>query len=204
MKLKLILIASFLFSLYLTGCARNNVNDDVANRNRDGVGPTRVNYNPNVDRTTPNVTDVRYNNRNGAPIVDRTNPNVTDVRYNNRNVNNVGDNRSRMQVADQAANRVADLKEVDQANVIVTDNNAYVAAKLANNEGDKLTNKIEKKISNRVKSVDHDIDHVYVSVNPDFFKQMNDYAGDIRSGKPVSGFFNEFSQSIRRVFPDLK
>ena len=193
MKIKLFFIASVLFSLYLTGCAKNNVNDNVAYRNRNGMEPTRVNY--HTRNGAPLVTDVDRNNAN---------PNVTDVRYNNRNINNVGDNRSKMQVADKAADRVADLKEVDRANVIVTDNNAYVAAKLANNVGDKLTNKIEKKISNRVKSVDRDIDNVYVSVNPDFYNRMTGYSSDIRAGKPVSGFFDEFSRSVRRAFPDLK
>jgi YhcN/YlaJ family sporulation lipoprotein len=107
-----------------------------------------------------------------------------------------------MQVADQAADRVADLKGVDHVNIIVTDNNAYVAAKLSNNE--KLTNKLENKISKRVKSVDRDIDHVYISANPDFYNRMNTYAGDIRSGKQVSGFFDQFTQTIQRIFPDMK
>jgi spore cortex protein len=191
MKKTVFLIATLIFSLYLTGCARNNVNDNVANRNRNGTEPTRVNYN------NPN--------RGGGPAITGVDNNTRMDRNTNRNnVTNVGDdNRSQMRVADKAADKIADMPEVDTANVIVTDDNAYVAAKL-NDSANQLTTSIEDKISQKVKSVDPDIDNVYVSVNPDFFKQMNDYAGDIRSGRPISGFFNEFSDMIRRVFPDVK
>lgn len=193
MGLKLVIIASLLLGIYVTGCTKSNVND-VAYRNRNANVPTRVNY-----RTTGPTTN--------GPVVTNpnvTNPNVTDVRYNNRNVNNVGNNQSRMVVADKVAHRVTDLPEVDTANVIVTENNAYVAAKLAKHYGDKLTNNIEKKISDQVKSVDPGINNVYVSVNPDFYHRMTNYSEDIRNGKPVTGLFDEFSRTVRRVFPDLK
>ncbi|WP_310170587.1 YhcN/YlaJ family sporulation lipoprotein [Neobacillus niacini] len=194
MKKSVFLIGSLVFSLYLTGCARNNVNDDVATRNRNVNEPTRVNYNPNGG---PAITGVDNNdtrlNRN----------NVRDVDFDNDNdIVNDNDNRNRMRVADKAADRIADLKEVDTANVIASDDNAYVAVKLSGN--DKLTNGLEDKISDKVKSVDRDIDNVYISANPDFFGQMNQWAGDIRNGRPVTGFFKEFSDAVRRVFPDLK
>lgn len=191
MKLKGFIISSLLLSLCLSGCAtrNNDDNDKVAFRNRNGMVPTRVNDNiTNRDRV---VTDNNYPN-NG----------ITNVRYNNDNLNNIGDRRSKMKVADQAANKVADLPEVDNSYVIVTENNAYVAAQL--NNGDKLTNNLEKKISKQVKSVDRDIDRVFVSVNPDFYDHMRDYATDIRNGRPVAGFFEEFSQTIQRIFPDVK
>jgi len=186
MKKCLYIIAILIFSLDLAGCARNNANDNVAYRNNNGNTPTRVNYNPNGG---PAITGVDTSNRN---INQNT---INNGRY---------DNRTKMRVADDAAARVSDLPEVDTANVIVTENNAYVAAKLAGSSRSELTSKIEHKISDRVKSVDHDIDNVYVSVNPDFYGQMNSWAGDIRNGRPVSGFFKQFSDAVRRVFPDLK
>lgn len=205
MKLKLFMIGSILLSIGIAGCARNNVNDDnVAYRNKNGMQPTRVDY-PN----RPGVRDVNDTNLNRTDLRDN-NGTVTDVRNNNGNVvrndngivNNDNDGRSRMRIADQAANKVADMPEVDTANIIVTDNNAYAAVKLTN--GEKLTNGLEKKISSKVKSVDRDIDRVFVSANPDFYDHMRGYANDIRAGKPVSGFVSEFSQTVRRVFPDVK
>lgn len=190
MKLKLLITACLGLSLYAAGCAKSNVNDDTALRNRNGMEPARVNYNPRNDDLT---------RRNNA---DLTNPNITDVRYDNRNMNNALGTNHRMKVADIAANKIADLPEVDTANVIVTDNNAYAAVKLAS--GQKLTNGLKKRISDRVKSTDRDIDRVYISANPDFYTHMTTYRNDIRSGKPVSGFFQEFSRTIRRIFPDVK
>nr|WP_268869256.1 YhcN/YlaJ family sporulation lipoprotein [Heyndrickxia coagulans] len=43
---------------------------------------------------------------------------------------------------------------------------------------------------------------VYISENPDFFDQMSDYVNDIRNGRPISGFFNQFNDTIQRVFPN--
>ena len=161
MKKSLILIAILIFSLDLTGCARNNVNkNDLVNRDQ------------NITRN--NINNVRNNND------------------------------SRMKVADDVAKKVTDLKEVDTANVIVTENNAYVAVKLSPTSQNEDTNSIEHKISQRVKSTDRDIDNVYVSENPDFYDRMNTYASDIRNGRPISGFFNEFTETIRRVFPKAK
>lgn len=124
-----------------------------------------------------------------------------DVRY---TPNDVGTDTSRMRVADRAADKVTDLKEVDSANVIVSYNNAYVAAKLEPGAGNRLSTDVKNKIAKAVKSVDRNIDNVYVSTNPDFYDRMNTYAQDIRNGKPISGFFYQFTDTIRRIFPEAK
>ncbi|MED4204038.1 YhcN/YlaJ family sporulation lipoprotein [Neobacillus mesonae] len=193
MKKGVFLTTALIFSLYLTGCARNNVNDDVANRNANE--PTRVNYNtPN--HGGPALTGVDVSDNRLDYNANRRDNDLLDVRNDNR--------RSKMRVADDAARKVADLPDVDRANVIVTENNAYVAAKLDRSARNGLTSNIENQISRTVKSVDRDIDRVYVSVNPDFYDRFNNYAGDIRNGRPVSGFFDEFTKTIRRVFPDAR
>ncbi|WNS73517.1 YhcN/YlaJ family sporulation lipoprotein [Bacillus sp. DTU_2020_1000418_1_SI_GHA_SEK_038] len=188
MKMKAIIASLFTMSI-LAGCGFNNNNnnmDDTALRNRDTNDLTRVN---NPGTRDFNVFDDR-NTRN---------TDITPVRNNNNNNNGQNDN-SRMRVADRAADKIVSLPEVDHANVIVTDNNAYVAARLVNNQNG-LTRDIERKISEQVKSVDRDINDVYVSVNPDFYDRMNNYSNDIRNGQPIEGFFNEFTNSVRRVFP---
>jgi spore cortex protein len=177
MNLKLFMIGSLLLSIGIAGCARNNVNDDnVAFRNKNGMQPTRVDYpnRPGVNDTNLNRADLRDNN---GTVTDVRNNNGNVVRNDNGIVNNDNDGRSRMRIADQAANKVADMREVDTANIIVTDDNAYAAVKLAN--GEKLTNGLEKRISSKVKSVDRDIDRVFVSANPDFYNHMRGYADDI-------------------------
>ncbi|MFJ7725741.1 YhcN/YlaJ family sporulation lipoprotein [Neobacillus sp. NPDC097160] len=194
MKKSLFVIGTLIFSLYLSGCAKNNVNNDVAYRNRNTMEPTRVNYN-NPNNGGPAITGVDTSNRG----LDRNRNNITNVRN-----DNIGNNQSKIRIADKAADKVTDLPEVDHANILVTDNNAYVAAKLDPSSRNELTSTIENKISRAVKSVDSDIDNVYVSVNPDFYDRMNTYAGDIRNGRPISGFMNEFSDTIRRIFPNAR
>jgi spore cortex protein len=198
------LIPTLIFSLYLTGCAKNNVNDvgyrnqnvndQADDRHRNATDNARVQYNH------PNFNNAELNNPNRGPAmttVDNSNKNLGNVRNNN-------DNRSKMRVADKAADKVSHLPEVDTANVIVTENNAFVAAKLDKSSRNELTNDIENKISKAVKSVDPDIDNVYVSTNPDFYDRIKTYAEDIRNGKPVTGFFNQFNDMVRRVFPNMK
>ncbi|WP_421383668.1 YhcN/YlaJ family sporulation lipoprotein [Bacillus salacetis] len=138
--------------------------------------------------------NVGYNN-NG------NNGNNADNGMFDGNGNNGG---QRMEVADRAAKRVNDLKEVQQANVIVTENNAFVAVMLEGNEEGEVTKEIEKKVSKAVRETDQDIENVYVSSNPDFVDRMKNYGNDLQNGKPVEGLFEEFSEMTRRVFPNAR
>lgn len=103
-------------------------------------------------------------------------------------------------VADDVADEIVEMEEVESANVIVTDENAYVAVVLK--EGTEGTEQIENTIADQTREAHTNFKNVYVSVNPDFVKQMNDYGTKIRNNEPVAGFFEEFSDAMRRVFPD--
>jgi spore cortex protein len=197
MRNSLFVIATLVSSLYLTGCAKNNIDGDVTTRQRNTNEITRVNFN-NPNQVGPAISSADTSD----PELDR-NRNYNTI-TNGRNNNNVGSNQTNTRVADKAADKVINLTEVDNATVIVNDNNAYVAAKLDVSARNELTSAIKEKIARAVKSVDRDIDNVYISVNPDFYDRMNTYSRDIRNGKPVSGFIDEFSDTIRRVFPNAK
>ncbi len=103
-------------------------------------------------------------------------------------------------VADDVADEIVKMEEVESANVIVTDENAYVAVVLK--EGTEGTEQIENKIADQTREAHTNFKNVYVSLNPDFVKQMNDYGTKIRANEPVEGLFEEFSDAMRRVFPD--
>ena len=109
-----------------------------------------------------------------------------------------------MEIAEDAATRVIELDEVDSATVIVTDNNAYAAVVLGDNHNaeEDLTAELEDKIAEKVREADKDIKNVYVSLNPDFVERMTGYRTKINDGEPVEGLFEEFSESVKRVFPD--
>jgi YhcN/YlaJ family sporulation lipoprotein len=64
-----------------------------------------------------------------------------------------------------------------------------------------VTDAVKKEIANRARAVDPAIRQVYVSANPDFVKQMQEYGTDIRAGRPVSGLLNKLTDLVRRTFP---
>lgn len=176
---KTILVTSMavMLSSILGACGMNNNDKDLGREARDNM--TNVNYDNRADRGMNNMN----NNMNMG----------TD--------NNRYDENARMDVADEASNKVTDLKEVQNATVIVTDNNAYVAAMLEGGESEKLSKETEKKIRDAVRSTDPDINDVFVSTNPDFMDRMRGYADEINKGNPVSGIVKEFNETIQRVFP---
>ncbi|TYS38926.1 YhcN/YlaJ family sporulation lipoprotein [Bacillus swezeyi] len=173
-------ITAFLLPLLFTaGCGMANQGEN-ARRNQDNA--------------LQNVTN-RDNVNDGAYVNDRMN--VTDNRNQNQDNNN-------MEVADKAADKVAELKEVRNANVIVTENNAYVAVMLKGNPKGEVTNDLKKKISNKVKEADKDINNVFVSANPDFVDRMRNYGDRIQNGEPIEGIFEEFGETINRIFPQQR
>ncbi|MBS4200025.1 YhcN/YlaJ family sporulation lipoprotein [Bacillus sp. FJAT-49732] len=194
--------------MLMGGCATNNkTNDRIANNDNTPLG---VRYNPNVDTNRNWANDNRnVTTRDGYGV---NNTGTTRYGMNNGNgngnglgVNNNRDfNDNRIDVADNIADKVADLKEVDTANVLVTNRNAYVAVKLSNKGNNEMSNTVQRKIAKQVRDVDNNIDNVYVSENPDFYNRMTGYRNDINAGQPVSGFFNEFSDTVRRVFPNAR
>lgn len=117
-----------------------------------------------------------------------------------QNVDNEN-NDSRMRVADKAQDKIENMQEVRHANVIVTDNNAYVAVVLEDNSKGDVREDVEKKISDQVKTTDKGIRNVFVSSNPDFVDRMGDYGDKIQNGEPVKGLVEEFTEMVQRVFP---
>jgi len=122
-----------------------------------------------------------------------------------------GNDEANLERADEAEKKVTDLEEVESATVIITDNNAYVAAVLQEaTDGTEWTDdsegldQINAKISDEVRGTVSDLENVYVSVNPDFVERMNDYADKINAGEPVEGLLEEFNETAKRIFPDAK
>jgi YhcN/YlaJ family sporulation lipoprotein len=107
---------------------------------------------------------------------------------------------NRFDIAQAAADRIVRLNGVKGANVLVTKPNAYVAA-VVNTPANQLPRALEDRIANEVRATDPTIKNVYVSTNPEFVDRVNQYAEYVRQGRPVSGFFNELSQMIQRIFP---
>ncbi|MCP1188836.1 YhcN/YlaJ family sporulation lipoprotein [Priestia flexa] len=137
---------------------------------------------------------------------------VRNVSYENEMDNNMNDvtqekkrdqyAESRMEVANGAADRVNALSEVKNANVVIMNRDAYVAAVLEDKKEGKLTKEMETKIADEVKKSNNNIQEVYVSTNPDFVDRMNSYVNKLEDGHPITGIINEFNEVVRRVFPN--
>ncbi len=129
-----------------------------------------------------------------------TETDVNDTTNNDSTTDVNNDSNQKLAVADDVADKIVKMEEVESANVLVTDTNAYVAVVLKEGaDGSEVT---ENKIADEVRSANDTFKNVYVSMNPDFVKQMNEYGTKIRANEPVEGFFTEFSDAMKRVFPD--
>ncbi|MET1031424.1 YhcN/YlaJ family sporulation lipoprotein [Domibacillus tundrae] len=135
------------------------------------------------------------NNNRAENVVHEENNDTNDTDLDNND-------QTRFEAAEEAADRVAELDEIDSANVIVADQTAYVAVVMSDGKNEEVTEDVENKIAEQVKSSDSAIQTVYVSANPDFVDQMKDYGQRIQEGDPVGGLVDEFSDMVRRVFPD--
>ncbi|MBC6974355.1 YhcN/YlaJ family sporulation lipoprotein [Bacillus sp. Xin] len=162
----------FLAMISLFGCAGKQKEEALDNRENNGV------------------RNIRYEENN------------TDLQKVRNNTNNVTNNETQLHIANKAADRIVELEEIDKANVIVTNRNAYVAVVLRENIKGQITKQLEKKVADQVRATNPDIRNVFVSSNPDFVDRMRDYANKINAGKPVTGLFEEFTETVRRVFPN--
>lgn len=130
-----------------------------------------------------------------------------DETLNNEMENEDEMDNANLERAEEAEQKVTELEEVESATVIITDNNAYVAAVLTDDlsevvEGSEEIEQINAKIGDQVKEINTDLENVYVSVNPDFVDRMTDYADKIEAGEPIEGLGEEFSMLVKRIFPD--
>ncbi len=182
-----------LVSVVLAGCGTSNNNDRFTN---DDNRPLGVRYNPTDNRDGTNNV-----NNDGTVNDNRMDGFGTNV--NNDTANNNNNDRN-IDLADDVADKVVGLKEVDDASVLVTNRNAYVAVKLSGQGNKEMTKDVQKKIADKVRNTNHNFDNVYISENPDFYDRMRGYGNDIRNGRPVGGFFDEFTDTVQRVFPNAR
>jgi hypothetical protein len=60
----------------------------------------------------------------------------------------------------------------------------------------------KQKIIDKVRSLSNpSLHHVYVSANPDLVHIFENYARDVKKGKPLSGAVDEFNIIVQRIFP---
>ncbi|WP_163537179.1 YhcN/YlaJ family sporulation lipoprotein [Gracilibacillus sp. YIM 98692] len=208
-KPALTLVCAATLSLVACGGNEYGQDDPEYGNNTQPIGYNQTSNNPALDRdqnrdqnpATGQHPEQRQNGDNEFMFDGNTNRDDNNGTNARRNGNNY-------EVADEAAERIEqEIPEVDNVYVLTTDNNAYVAAgwdkdNNRTNNNDDLNDNVEDKITRTVKSVNDNIDNVYITTNPDFFDLADRYANDADNGEPVEGFFNRMGNMIERIFPD--
>lgn len=198
------LAAGLALTAVLAGCANNQ--GDLGNKS----------YQQNSVRQDANGN--RIMNKRFANDTRNEKNRVGERRLNSNNI--VGAHQNyKIDMSDTAAERVAALKEVQSAYVMLGDKNAYVAINLhdhvqhgttagqgqvgtyATTEAMEVPSELKQKVAAEVKKVKADVEHVYVSANPDFVGRMTGYMNDVRAGHPIQGLIVEFNAMVERIFP---
>ncbi|ANE46070.1 hypothetical protein SY83_06990 [Paenibacillus swuensis] len=128
---------------------------------------------------------------------------------------------TKMQVSRQMARRIAAMPEVRSANVLVTDQNVYVAVVLDEKEQkkgmnakaditsrnsetsryDDVADEIKQRISKQVTAMTPGMKNIYVSANPDFVSRVNRISEEAGKGHAIQAFVEEFNAMAERMFP---
>ncbi|WP_338471365.1 YhcN/YlaJ family sporulation lipoprotein [Niallia sp. XMNu-256] len=132
-----------------------------------------------VNNDNSNDTAVQSSDITKPTKVNNSDNNFTYGSRANDNTNN--DTQRKNHIED----KIVSMNEVEQANVTIKNNNVYIAAQL-NNNNNHLSADVAQRIADQAKSIDHNIENVYISVNPDVSinpdrsDRMNDSSNDIQ------------------------
>ena len=104
--------------------------------------------------------------------------------------------------ADRVVKVVNSMAEVKSSYAVVVGNVAMVGVDLR----DKLTTSQEESLKNRISSETKrqmpELAEVWVTSDPDLVKSIRDLAARISRGEPISGFFDEITQIMRKLEPE--
>lgn len=183
-----------------TGLRRNNNNltrmDDNINRPGGDINRTDEDINRRQNNDPNNIarrdTDLAPNTRD-----DVQNDVQNDVRNDARNNNE--ENMSTR--ANEIAEEITNLDEVNRASVLINNRTAIVGVDMENNAEGEVTRNLKQKIERTVRDADDNIENVSISADPDLFTRISNMVRDIGDGRPMSGFGNEFEEILRRINP---
>jgi YhcN/YlaJ family sporulation lipoprotein len=107
--------------------------------------------------------------------------------------------------ADNIAQAVSKIPGIKNVTAVTNGNIAYIGVNLDTDSGIDNTSEIQQikeEVANTARSVDSDIDTVYVSADADFIQKITRISNDIRNGKPVESFRDELDRIVKRVTPE--
>jgi YhcN/YlaJ family sporulation lipoprotein len=60
---------------------------------------------------------------------------------------------------------------------------------------------LKTRITDRLKAADPSIRKVYVSAHPDYVERIGNFTEQLKAGRPVDGFMQDFGPLVNRLFP---
>ena len=174
--------------LLLAGCG--NQNNTPAPDNNNTTNPQNMTT-PAPENDAQNGTD----NTNG------NNSNTNDVNQNSA-ADDLVDNADMSQRAEKVAKAIVDdVKDVEDAHVVISEHAAYAAVKIKAADQTGQAESVKEEVIKSAKAADKDLTDVYVSESPDIFTRLEEIGDDIGEGRPISGFVEELENLFVRVTP---
>ncbi|WP_175493022.1 YhcN/YlaJ family sporulation lipoprotein [Bacillus sp. OK048] len=136
------------------------------------------------------------NNRNSGGINIGNSLGNPNLNLTNTSTNNIKHNHSGLHIENEAEDKVENLPEVNQANIIVSNRNAYVAVEMDEDFHGEISPFVEDQIAQQVREANPNIQNVYISSKRDFVTQMRQYRENLQNGKSTDGF----TKMVQRFF----
>ncbi|WP_168413245.1 YhcN/YlaJ family sporulation lipoprotein [Bacillus salacetis] len=135
------------------------------------------------------VQQVRYNTTNTGEnnIYGEANP--ADPTYN---------------MTDRMANKVMKLYEIERAYVYTKGEDAYAGVVLENRLETQLDDDLQRKIEEAVKSVNRNIQSVFISSDRELVRDMKSYRDRVHNGEPVDDFGERIDGRVSELFPNIQ
>ncbi|NLN14721.1 MAG: YhcN/YlaJ family sporulation lipoprotein [Tissierellia bacterium] len=206
-KNKYIFLALVLVLSLVVACAPVDDTNDTGMNTRNRL-TTQTRINRFDDRTGTNIRDddmdIRFDTRLDNDLNSINNDTLNRDRLNNgmvRNNNNSVNYGNMASRANEIAQKISDLPEVERASVVITDDTALVGCELRGNRQGTMTNALRQKIRGIVKEHARDIDNISITTDPDFTDRIRTMSDRIFQGNPIEEFADDIEDLIRRITP---
>lgn len=127
-----------------------------------------------------------------------TNDNLNQGMTRSNQTNNFGNMGTQ---ANEIANKIADLPEVSNASVVISDDTALVGLTLRGNTQGTMTNALRQKIRGIVQD-STDIDNVSITTDAGMTRRIKNMSTSILQGNPIENFADEVRKLIDDITPN--
>jgi spore cortex protein len=192
---KTFLLGSLIFLTISTAGCSVSMDEEVNPKTLDFTGRDTIGEDNSFDHTN----GVEINSDHTGDHLDDKRMEITKTELPPQ----IANTQTQLSLEEVTADQVALIDDVSEAMIVETDNNAFVAVKL-DSGSDTITDDLRMKITQVVQSNVENAEAVHIANNPDFYRKMETYERYLKSGTPTRDYINDFSETIRRIFPDAR